>query len=425
MSLLIERRRVVPVVALLAAGTLAASTQSPTGGRQPLDPKALHESALVFAGHEHITNRVYIEGIDPWKPQGVGIWDYAKAKQGGVDVVVENIWAEPAYQPYNVTTKQVIRLLETFYQVLEQHRDRMELAVSMADVKRIAATKKMAVILGLEAGWDMDGDLQVLRFLHRMGLRMSQFTTYTGTSSYADGGSGPVVWNGINDQGREIVKEMNRLGIVIDVSHASEATQRAVIEASAAPVTDSHRGLRHFVTSSGTMSDDTLRALAKKGGVIGLHSSGAQISATYSQWLRGKEMPGNRPLPPLSITSPRDGYAKYSRDLDAAVNARWLERYDQPWSVRVPNEAPGPTLDEWVAQVDYVINLVGEDHVAMGFDQSRGGGYFRDFDATRYPDITAALVRKGYSESRIRKVLGGNWVRLFEAVEAVARHPSR
>jgi membrane dipeptidase len=87
-----------------------------------------------------------------------------KAKQGGVDVVVENIWAEPAYQPYNVTTKQVIRLLETFYQVLEQHRDRMELAVSMADVKRIAATKKMAVILGLEAGWDMDGDLHVLRF---------------------------------------------------------------------------------------------------------------------------------------------------------------------------------------------------------------------------------------------------------------------
>jgi membrane dipeptidase len=416
-----SRNRVTGLAIAVAVATSVVSTSTQGGRSRSLDPGALHESALVFAGHEHIINRVYTEGIDPWKPQRVGIWDYAKARQGGVDVVVENIWAEPPYQAYNATTKQVIRLLETFYQVLDAHRDKMELALSMADVERIAAAKKMAVILGLEAGWDMDGDLQVLRFLHRMGLRMSQFTTYTGTSSYADGGSGPVVWNGINDQGREIVREMNRLGIVIDLSHASEATQRDVIEASAAPVTDSHRGLRHFVDGPGTMSDQTLKALARKGGVIGLHSSGAQLSATYSQWLKGREMPGNRPLPPLTITSPREGYAKYSRDLDAAVKQRWLERYNRPWQEQVPDEAPLPTLDEWVAQVDYVVNLVGEDHVAMGFDQSRGGGYFRDFDATKYPDITAALVRKGYSEARIRKILGGNWVRLFKAVEALAR----
>jgi membrane dipeptidase len=155
--------------------------------------------------------------------------------------------------------------------------------------------------------------------------------------------------------------------------------------------------------------------------VIGLHASGAQISATYAAWLKGKEMPGNRALPSLSLTSPRDGFAKYSRDLDAAVKQRWLERYNKPWREQVPDEAPGPTLDEWVAQVDYVITLVGEDHVAMGFDMSRGGGHFRDFDATKYPDITAALVRKGYTEARIRKILGGNWVRLFEAVEAESR----
>jgi microsomal dipeptidase-like Zn-dependent dipeptidase len=131
-------------------------------------------------------------------------------------------------------------------------------------------------------------------------------------------------------------------------------------------------------------------------------------------------MPGNRALPPMSIQKPRDDYAKYIRELDDAVTERWVERYRLPWAEQVPNEAPGPTLDEWVEQVDYVINLVGEDYVAMGFDQSRGGGYFRDFDATKYPDITAALVRKGYSEGRIRKILGGNWVRLFDAVQTIA-----
>ncbi len=409
------------LTSVAAIAAVIALAQAPAGGRQAVDSAALHQSAIVFAGHEHITNRAYSEGIDPWTPQPVGIWDYAKAKQGGVDVVVENIWAEPPYQPYNVMTKQVIRLLETFYQVLDRNRDRMELALSMPDVERIAASGKMAVILGLEAGWDLDGDLQVLRFLHRMGLRMAQFTTYTATSSYADSGSGPVVWNGINERGRQIVAEMNRLGIVIDISHASEATQRHVIETSLAPVTDSHRGLRHFMNSPGTMSDETLKALAKKGGVIGLHSSGAQISPSYSQWLRGKEMPGNRSLPSLSMTSPREGYADYIRALDAVVKARWLERYDKPWVEQVPDEAQGPSLDEWVEQVDYVINLVGEDHVAMGFDQSRGGGYFRGFDATRYRDVTAALVRKGYSGTRIRKILGGNWMRLFSAVSAASQ----
>jgi membrane dipeptidase len=93
---------------------------------------------------------------------------------------------------------------------------------------------------------------------------------------------------------------------------------------------------------------------------------------------------------------------------------RWLERYAKPWPARGPDEAPLPTIDDWVEQVDYVVKLVGDDHVAMGFDMTRGGGYFRDFDATRYPDITAALVRKGYSEARIRKSLGGNWLRLLD-----------
>ena len=409
------------VLVTTSAAAVLALMLTPASGRQRDDPATLHESAVVFAGHEHITNRAYTEGVDPWTPQPVGIWDYAKAKQGGVDVVVENIWAEPAYQPYNVMTKQVVRLLETFYQILDRNRDRMELALSMSDVERIVASRKMAVILGLEAGWDLDGDLQVLRFLHRMGLRMAQFTTYTETSSYADGGSGPVVWNGINDRGREIVKEMNRLGIVIDIAHASEATQRHVIEASVAPVTDSHRGLRHFMNSPGTMSDDTLKALAKKGGVIGLHSSGAQISPSYSQWLRGKQMPGNRPLSPLTMANPRDGYSDYIRDLDAMVKTRWLERYDKPWREQVLKEPDGPSLDDWLTQVDYVIDLVGEDHVAMGFDQSRGGGYFRDFDATKYPEITAAMVRRGYSMLRIRKILGGNWIRLFSAVSAAAQ----
>jgi membrane dipeptidase len=408
------------VIPALAAASAAVIISAAGGGQRPaLSSAALHDEAVVVAGHEHITNRVYYEGIDPWQPVRVGVWDYARAKEGGVDVVVENIWAEDAYNRYNVTPKHVMRLLETFFAVLDRNRHRMELALTRADAERIAATGKMAVILGLEAGWDFEGDLDVLRLLHRFGLRLAQFTSHDVTNTYVDAVGGVRKWNGINQQGRDIIREMNRLGVVIDVSHASDESQRQIIEASAAPVTSSHQGLRHFVDTARTMPDETLKALARKGGVLGLHSSGAQISPSYNAWLRGKRMPGNRPLP-LFTRSADEDYGSYVTQLDAAVKERWLERYAKPWREQVPDEAPLPTIDEWVDQVDYVINLVGDDHVAMGFDMSRGGGYFRDFDATRYPLITDALARKGYSHSRIRKILGGNWLRLFSQAKVTA-----
>ncbi len=400
------------ILTLAVPVTRASRETSQAPVRPPTDARALHDAALVFTGHEHITNRVYFEGIDPWKPQPVGVWDYAKAKQGGVDVVIENIWAEDIYNTYNVTPKQVMRLLETFFQVLDRNRDKMELALTTADVQRIVAGRKMAVVLGLEAGWDFEGDLDVLRLLHRFGLRLAQLTSHDVTNTYVDAST--KKWGGINDNAREIIREMNRLGIIIDISHASNEAQLQIIEASAAPVTNSHQGLRHFVAGGRTMPDETLKALARKGGVLGLHSSASQISPTYGPKMRGRTLPGNRPLPVIAPRSPNEDYGRYITELDAAVKTRWLERYVKPWKQLVPDEAPGPTIDEWVEQVDYVIKLVGEDHIAMGFDMSRGGGYLRDFDATKYPLITEALVRKGYSEKTVRKILGGNWMRLMD-----------
>jgi membrane dipeptidase len=412
-------RRALPLQLASAGAMMAAALVglSPSLRGQQSASTRLHHDSLVVAGHEHITNRVYFEGIDPWKPVDVGVWDYARARQGGVDVVIENIWADDAYNRYNATPKQVMRLLETFFTVLDRNRHRMELAYTPADAERIATGGKMAVVLGLEAGWDFEGDLDLLRLLHRFGLRLAQFTSHDVTNTYVDAVGGVRKWNGINEQGRDIIREMNRLGVVIDISHASDESQRQIIETSAAPVTSSHQGLRHFVDSPRTMPDETLRALARKGGVLGLHSSGAQISPSYNAWLRGKRMPGNGPLPLLTRSADED-FGTYLSQLDAAVKERWLERYARPWKEQVPNEAPLPTIEEWVEQVDYVISLVGEDHVAMGFDMSRGGGYFRDFDATKYPLITEALLKRGYSQSRIRKILGGNWLRLFAQAKA-------
>lgn len=397
---------------------LACGGPSPNGTQQPASAgsASLHEQAIVVDGHEHITNRVYFEGIDPWKPQDTGLWDYARAMQGGLDVVIENIWADDGYNNYNVTVKEVCRLIEVFYRVLEANRDKMEIALTAADVRRIVATGKMAVILAIEAGYDMEGDVDVLRLFHRLGVRLVQFVNHNTTNAYVDAGLGEQKWKGITDHGRELIREMNRVGIMIDVSHASDAAELQIIEASRAPVAASHHGLRHFCNHPRNLSDDVLKALAAKGGLIGMHSSAAFLSQKYYDWSRTQQ---NQPPPPLPIKgrSADQDYGAYIAALDAEIKARWLRSYSKPWRTLAPPNAPLPTVDDWAAQVDYVVKQVGVDHVGIGLDMNQGGSNLRNFDATKYPALTGALAAQGLSAGDIRKILGENWLRLLDAAK--------
>ena len=198
------KRWLLSVSVVLASGFLV-----PAGWQvvfsQRSSSAALHNDAIVFDGHEHTMNRVYWEGIDPWKVQTTGIWDYARAKQGGLDVVIEQLRLEDQYTNYNYAVKQACRLIETFYRVLEANRDKMELALSTADVRRIVGSGKMAVILGIEGGFDMEGDLDVLRLFYRLGVRLVQFVNHNTTNAYADAAAGEQKWGGITDHGREVI----------------------------------------------------------------------------------------------------------------------------------------------------------------------------------------------------------------------------
>jgi Zn-dependent dipeptidase, microsomal dipeptidase homolog len=227
---------------------------------------------------------VYWEGIDPWKPQPVGDWDLARAKEGGVNVVFENV-APYGYNTYNTTVKQAGRLIETFHRTIAANSDKTELALSGADVRRIVANGKLAVVLGIEAGFDQDGDVDILRLWYRLGVRVIQFASQV-TTAYADSSvRGEAKWGGINERGRRQIAEMNRLGMLIDISHATDAAQRQIIEASRAPVVATHVGLRALCNNPGNLPDDILIALAKKGGVIGVHASAELVSQRYYDWV--------------------------------------------------------------------------------------------------------------------------------------------
>ena len=236
---------------------------------EPSTSSTLHDELIVVDGHVHMINSVFHQGIDPWSVQSIGSFDYARAKEGGLDVAVEHLYIEDAYNKYNYTIKQALRLIETFYGVLEANTGRMELALTSQDVRRIVAQGKLAVILALEGGFDMEGDPDVLRLFHRLGVRMVQFANHDTTNALTDA-LDVRKWHGISEQGREIIREMNRLGIVIDISHASAEAKREIIEASQAPVVTSHNGLQRFSSFPGNITDETLEALAAKGGLVGL-----------------------------------------------------------------------------------------------------------------------------------------------------------
>ena len=386
----------------------------------------LHEDAIIVDGHVHITNSVYVQGIDPWEEQATGGFDYARARRGGLNVVIENIYVEDEYNRYNYTVKQACRLLETFHRVLDRHGDKMELALSTADVRRIVGTGKMAVILSMEGGFDIEGDIDVLRLFYRLGVRMMQFTNHDTTNAMTDAACGETRWNGISDHGRAVIREMNRLGIVIDISHTGETAKQQIIETSLDPVVHSHTGLRHYSSFEANPSDEALRAIAAKGGLVGLHAAGwllRQESLDWGYFVNAHDKPGppSSPPPPWASERAASGdYGAYIAGLDDYLRWKWEEGYGYgtPWRERQriaeENGAPFPTVEHWVQQAAYVVDLDGDEHVAIGLDLMAGGHFLRDVDATSYPRLTEAMLKHGLSEATIRKILGENWLRILD-----------
>jgi len=376
---------------------------------------------ILADGHVHITNRVYWEGIDPWKPQPVGQFDYARARAGGVNFVIENV-APYGYNTYNTTVKHAGRLIETFHRTLDAHHDQMELALTSSDVRRIVASGKMAVMLSIEAGFDQEGDIDILRLWHRLGVRVIQFSSQV-TTAYADSSvRGGVKWSGINEKGRRLIAEMNRLGMLIDISHATEAAQRQIIAASRAPVVASHVALRAICSNPANLSDDVLRALIAKGGMIGIHSAAEQIGQRYYDWSRGKpSIPVNGVtreqilFGELSlIRSPNQDYGEYIDALDAQQGDRWRRFYSQPWHESPEAEVLVPSLDDWVAHVAHAVAIGGPKSVAIGLDLTNARSTLKSFDASHYPDLVEALRKHNLATPEI---LGQNWLRVLDSAK--------
>jgi membrane dipeptidase len=392
---------VKPFLFLLLA--VAASAQPSISERA----RKLHQDAFVFDGHVHMGDRQFYLGGDMGERVADGQVDLPRAREGGIDAMFFSIFVSEDYYPQRFETKQVLRLIDVAMTQLEKNRATIELARTAADIDRIHRSGKMAAVLDLEGGFDLDGDLGVLRMLYRLGLRSAQLPAHNWTNNFADSCCAPPKWHGLNDRGRAVIREMNRLGMVINVSHGSDDTISQAIDASTDPVVATHHGLRSVNNIPRNMPDWLVKKLAAKGGLIGLQIGSDFHKRAAFDWATKKMGKPFWDRTEVTAQAPMLSLAQ----IDSKVGARFpMVGHDMPDDVRI-------SADEWVAVVDRAVQMVGEDHVSLGSDFDGGPTLMQGMrDIRDLALITDAMLRRGYSEQRIRKFLGGNLLRVFRQV---------
>ena len=361
---------------------------------------------FVMDGHVHMINRQLYLGGDIGEAYKDGQVDLPRIRKGGLSAIFFSLFSSEEYYPRRFEGKHTLRLMDLALRQIEKNRDQIEVAYTASDLERIHKAGKIGAFLDLEGGFDLDGDLGILRDLYRLGLRSAMLVAHNYTNAFADSCCAPAKWHGINEQGRAVIREMNRLGMVINVAHGSDETIQQTAEASSDPVLYSHGGSRAIVDTGRNITDEAVRKVAAKGGVIGVQFGNTFNNPKYYAWHQKGRPYGNfsvtpKPVDPLLTIA----------EVDRAVARHYP---DKP--IEVPDEYR-MDVDQLVATVDHWISVAGEDHVSLGSDFDGGPPLAKGMhDIADYPQVTGAMQRRGYSEERIRKVLGLNLLRLIRQV---------
>jgi membrane dipeptidase len=369
--------------------------------------KKLHDDVFVFDAHVHVVNRQFYHGGDMGQRVNDGQFDLVRAKEGGVDAMFFSLFVTEDYYPQRLETKQTLRLMELAFEQLDRNKDKIELARTAADIARINRTGKIAAILDLEGGFDLDGDLGVLRNLYRLGLRSAQLSAHNWANNFADSCCSAPKYRGLNERGKAVVREMNRLGMVINVSHSSDQSMAQTVELSRVPVVATHHGLRMVNNIPRNMPEDLMRKIAAKGGVIGFQIGNEFHNVKAFNW---RTQHAGKPF-----WDTADIAARKEQMTIEEIDKRVAPQFPMV-GLNMPDDVifgPG----DWLAVVEKAIAIVGEDHVALGSDFDGGPTPPRGMrDISDTPMLTEAMLQRGWSEARIRKFLGGNLLRVFREI---------
>ncbi len=359
----------------------------------------LHDDALVWDCHNDLVLRVLYEKLDMGQPMPYGHVDIPSLREGRVDVQTVALFVHNFLYP-DKCADQTRRLIAAMTEAIEQNADRVALARTGTDIERIVAQGKIAMPLAIEGGHAIENSLKNLREFHSKGVS-SMTLTHNVTHGWADTGADEARWGGLNDLGREVIREMNRLGMVIDISHVSDETFFDVIETTEYPVIASHSGCRTLNSHRRNMSDEMLRALGENGGVIGIVFVLNYLTPEYLETmkeLKAVSAPWFRQVPPIE-------------DLQLRIAVEHLNA-SRDWPLENL-----PTIEDLIDHIEHAVKIAGVDHVGLGADMyPRNPSPVGIRGVEDYPNITLGLKRRGYSDDDVRKIMGGNFLRVWKQV---------
>ncbi len=394
------------VIALVLLSSVQAQQLPPGVEDAQLWNKALriHQSAIVLDTHIDVTMRIFHENFDIGHRHSDGHFDLPRAREGGLDGLFFSIFV-PNRMDDQHPAHYALELIDAVYQAVQQYPDQIEMAFTSADIRRIHREGKIAALMGMENGSPIEHSLGLLRDFYRLGVRYITLT-HSKPNDISDSATDTARWGGLSEFGKQVVREMNRLGMLVDVSHLSDAAIRDVLSISQTPVIASHSSVRALAHHPRNLPDELIKGIARNGGVIQINFYSGYLSDAYNNAYQKAK----KELAP-EIAALKE---KFADDENAYWRAyiKLFERY----------HIPVPDVSVVVDHIDYIVKLVGIDHVGLGSDFDGVSSLPKRLDdVSRIPLITYLMLQRGYSEADIRKVLGGNLLRVMEANERFSR----
>ncbi|MGE6221602.1 dipeptidase [Nubsella zeaxanthinifaciens] len=359
------------------------------------DAEKIHFKSIVVDTHGDILYNQIQSGIDIGKLQATGNFDLPRAKKGGLDVQVFSIWCDEK-GGFNMANRQI----DSLYSLINRYPDRIQLVTNASQLTNAVKQQKLAALIGVEGGHMIENDLGKLEALAKRGMIYLTLTWNNSTpwaSSAAQESKGEVAMPGLSDFGKSVVRKLNELGVLVDLSHVGEQTFYDAIQLSSKPVLVSHSCVYGINPVPRNLKDAQIKAVGKNGGVISINFYSGFLDPTFSAKQQNFLIKHKPELKELT-----DKYGR-SKAIDTLIALHKEEA----------NESR-PKIERIIDHIDYVVKLIGVDHVGIGADFDGAESFPQGMDSVAdYPKITAALLKRGYSDADVQKIMGGNFVRLL------------
>ncbi|HEX4064903.1 MAG TPA: dipeptidase [Acidobacteriaceae bacterium] len=403
----------------LFAQTNSPHHPKPVTHKPALSAEAVQRSSIVIDTHADTPQRMLDDHYDLTQPLNGGYLNFAAAREGNLGAEFFSIWVEPKMNAGHYA-RRTLELIDAVYQQAAAHPDQMMMAYSPEDIERAHREHKLAALMGIEGGHSIEDSLGLLRDYYRLGVRYMTLT-WSNSNDWADS-SGDIddpgvhhTQDGLTDFGKDVVYEMNRLGMMVDISHVADRTFYRAVITSRAPVFASHSSARALTAAPRNMTDDMLRAVARSGGPTS--HGGVVMVNFYSGFISDAWRNAWNAQAPERQAAEAAQVAQWKAE-GRTVTYGMTEALDRQWAAKIPR----PPLSDLIDHIDHVAKVAGIDHVGLGSDFDGIPSSPEGIDsAADLPKITAALMARGYSAEDCRKILGGNFLRFFRDVQATAK----